>query len=86
MVSHHGIPIEEDYVRCEPALDGSVECHAQTATEPAKDIKGIFDSRTSGPGSSCPGTLTVSIGPALSDIDAPGPVSRLAVTHIDPCR
>lgn len=88
MVSDRGIPVENDYIRCIPALGGrSVDCHGMTATEPAKDLKGTFDESGAGTAAgSCPGTLTVSVGPPISDFDVPGPVSRLAVRDMDPCR
>lgn len=88
MVSGNGIPIEDDYVRCIATLGSrSAICHGQTATEPAKDIKGTFTEFPSSPGQrSCPGTLTVTVGPAISDIDVPGPVSPLQAKRLDPCR
>lgn len=88
MVSDNGIPIENDYIRCTASLDGqSAECHGQTASEPAKDIKATFSpsSPTSGqPG--CPGTLRVAVGPPISDFDVIGPVTALQSRQMDPCR
>lgn len=88
MVSDNGIPIEGDYIRCIAALDGhSAVCHGLTSSEPAKDIKGIFAESPAAPAQpGCPGTLTVSVGPAISDIDVPGPVSPLQARRMDPCR
>ncbi|MDE3205827.1 MAG: hypothetical protein KGQ66_16590 [Acidobacteriota bacterium] len=89
MVSGNGIPVEDDYIRCVVAIDRrSAECHGQTATEPAKDLKGIFFIRSApSPGAAgCPGQLTVRVGPALSDIDVPGPVIALETQKVNPCR
>lgn len=87
-VTDNGIPIENDYIRCSASLDGhSAECHGQTASEPAKDIKATFSPASPTPGrSGCPGTLRIAVGPPISDFDVIGPVTALQTRQMDPCR
>lgn len=88
IVSGNGIPVQGDHVACSGALDGRSDvCTGLTATEPVDRIEGTFTPGSgSAPGSSCPGRLTVTIGPSPGYLNLKGEVRQLTSVSEDPCR
>jgi hypothetical protein len=86
----NGLPVQGDYVGCVPGRDGrSDTCFGLTSDEPVMKVEGAFTTPL-GPGrstsSGCPGTLSITVGPPISDLTTNRPQQRLAVVAEDPCR
>lgn len=89
VVSGNGIPVEDDHVDCSGSPDGRSDlCLGLTSSEPVQRIKADFTASDSGgdTSGSCPGTLTVTLGPPIGYLDNRGPVETLAKVAEDPCR
>jgi hypothetical protein len=86
----NGLPLQDDYVGCLPGRNGrSDTCFGLTSDEPVMEVKGAFttpadpDLWTS---SGCPGTLSITVGPPISDLTTNRPQQPLAAVPEDPCR
>lgn len=86
----NGLPVQDDYIGCTAGRDGrSDSCYGLTSDEPVEKVEGAFATKT-GPGQwrtgGCPGTLTVTVGPPISDLDTNSPVHPLQSQRENPCQ